>query len=329
MKLTFKGNFKEEINELGNSVLLQYLKLDDSEDLLEFESLWYEENKTLNMTLDLSDSVLPVSSITVMYSDLSHNIIGEAFILTDTEELNLCNAKRDSGMTRDLNHITVYFPKTAVANIETIIVNENAAFLESTAGLVGVNTFLAVEGEYEDEDYLTKNSYKTYLRNQISLKNTKPLYLDRKGEKVTNISTYKHYKKVEIEATDAISQVITGDKKRYSISNGGTVMITGTCYYDLYNVNNGVYTLVTANLMSDLTAAVLVQVDVETGIVMDAVSEVCTIDQSEKSITFNSEKDTETNDFAAILSFMPEIDDAELGYTRGKPASIKSNILEF
>ena len=55
MKLTFKGNFKEEINELGNSVLLQYLKLDDSEDLIEFESLWYEENKTLNMTLDLSN----------------------------------------------------------------------------------------------------------------------------------------------------------------------------------------------------------------------------------------------------------------------------------
>ena len=333
MKLTFKGNFKEEINELGNSVLLQYLKLDDSEDLIEFESLWYEENKTLNMTLDLSNLKLPeskvISSITVMYSDLSYNIIGEAFTLTDTEELNLCNAKRDSGMTRDLNHITVYFPKTAVANIETIIVNENAAFLESTAGLVGVNTFLAVEGEYEDEDYLTKNSYKTYLRNQISLKNTKPLYLDRKGEKVTNISTYKHYKKVEIEATDAISQVITGDKKRYSVSNGGTVMITGTCYYDLYNVNNGVYTLVTANLISDLTATVLVQVDVETGIVMDAVSEACTIDQSEKSITFNSEKDTETNDFAAILSFMPEIDDAELGYTRGKRASIKSNVLEF
>ena len=59
MKLTFKGNFKEEINELGNSVLLQYLKLDDSEDLIEFESLWYEENKTLNMTLDLSNLKLP------------------------------------------------------------------------------------------------------------------------------------------------------------------------------------------------------------------------------------------------------------------------------
>lgn len=331
MKLTFKGNFKEEINELGNSLLLQYLKLNDSEDFLEFESLWYEENKTLNMTLDLSNLELSeeVSSITVMYSDLSHNIIGEAFTLTDTEELNLCTKKRDNNMTRDLNHITVYFPKTAVANIETIIINENAAFLESTAGLVGVNTFLAIEGEYEDEDYLTKNSYKTYLRNQISLKNTKPLYIDRKGEKVTNISTYKHYKKVEIEAIDAISQVVSGDKKRYSVSNGGTVTITGTCYYDLYNVNNGVYTLVTANLMSDLSATVLVQVDIETDTIMDTASEACTIDQFEKSITFNSEKDTETNDFAAILNFIPEIDDIELGYEHGKSASIKSNILEF
>lgn len=328
MKLKFNGNFKEELMELGNSVLFQYLRLDDSKDLIEFESLWYEEGKTLNMTLDLSEIELPVEGaekITVMYSDLSQNVIGEAFVLTD---FILCNKKRDNDMTRDLNHITVFFPKTAVANIETIIINEDAKFLESTAGLVGVNTFLAWEGEFNDSDYITVDSYNRYLRNKISLNNSKPLYLDRNGEKVTSISEYKHYKKIEIEVENLVSQVLE-NKKRYTINNGGLVNITGKVVYDLYSANNGAYNLIEADLEGDLSTAILVQVDPVTGKIMDAISETCKVNQGDKTIEFNSDKDTETNDFAAVLNFVPEMDDPELGYKRGQSASLKSNVIEF
>ena len=54
-----------------------------------------------------------------------------------------------------------------------------------------------------------------------------------------------------------------------------------------------------------------------------------TIDSFEKSITFESDQTSEVNDFAALLTFTPEIADETLGMTVGSPHTIKSNILQF
>ena len=244
MTLKFSDKFKEEIQELGNAVLLKEVTLgDDTTTYIEFQSLWNEETKTLCITLDLSNVEVPegVRLIRVYYSDLSGERIGEAFQLRSTEDLLLCYKKRDPAtddepanyLTRDLNHITVYFPSTTVANIKTILSDDNTEFLERYAGMQGVNTFLAREGRYEETDYLTKDSYEAYIRDRISLMNSVPLYLDKNGEKVTSISTYKHYKKIEIYSEGDSPQSTANNKTKYTINNGGTANIIGTVFYDL------------------------------------------------------------------------------------------------
>ena len=332
MRLYFSSEFKNEIQEIGNTVTLMYLSLDDNERKIEFQSLWDNIDKVLNMSIDLSDigkDYQDPSTITVWYGDLSGEIIGEAFRLSSEpgETLNLCWKKRDENNTRDLNHVRVKFPSITVSNIETLILSSDIKFLEKVSpGMEGINTFLAMEGEYEDKDYITKESYKTYLRNTKSISNTDPLYLDKNGEKVTTKTQYRHYKQIVISAADYVGQPFEG-KTRYTVSNGEGVEISGQCIYDLYQVSNGEYTLLGKDLKMDITNTILANVDPETGNIDDSLSDNYTIEGHR--ITFNTGSDSDTLDFIAILNFTPEIEDIELGYTKGIPAKVKSNILEF
>lgn len=345
MTLRFSDNFKKEIQELGNAVLLKEATLlgglRDEGTFIEFQSLWNEETKTLSITLDLSeisaDQVEGVNVIQVYYSDLSGERIGEAFQLRSPNDLLLCHKKRDPAnydepvtyLTRDLNHITVYFPSTTVADIKTVLSDDNTKFLEKYAGMHGVNTFLAREGRYEETDYLTKDSYEAYIRDRISLTNSIPLYLDKNGEKVTSISTYKHYKKIEIHSEGDTPQTTSGSKTKYTINNGGTANIVGTVFYDLYSVSNGVYTLERENLRMDLSPTTLVQLDMATGTPLEETTSAITIDPFQKAITFDSDQTSEINDFACLLTFTPEINDDNSGMIAGNSFTIKSNVVEF
>ena len=278
-----------------------------------------------------------VNVIQVYYSDLSGERIGEAFQLRSPNDLLLCHKKRDPAnydepvtyLTRDLNHITVYFPSTTVADIKTVLSDDNTKFLEKYAGMQGVNTFLAREGRYEETDYLTKDSYEAYIRDRISLTNSIPLYLDKNGEKVTSISTYKHYKKIEIHSEGDTPQTTSGSKTKYTINNGGTANIVGTVFYDLYSVSNGVYTLERENLRMDLSPTTLVQLDMATGTPLEETTSAITIDPFQKAITFDSDQTSEINDFACLLTFTPEINDDNLGMIAGNSFTIKSNVVEF
>ena len=346
MTLKFSDKFKKEIQELGNAVLLNEATLYGpnfpyEETYIEFQSLWNEETKTLNMTLDLSEfepEVLEeVTIIQVYYSDLNGERLGEAFQLKSPDDMLLCHKKRDPAnyndpvtyLTRDLNHITVYFPSTTVADIKTLLSDDNTKFLEKYAGMQGVNTFLAKEGRYEETDYLTKDSYKAYIRDRISLTNSIPLYIDKNGEKVTSISTYKHYKKIEIRSEGDTPQGTSGSKTKYTINNGGTAIIIGTVFYDLYTVSNGIYTLEKENLREDLSTTTLVQLDSTTGEPLGNTTSSVEINSFQKTITFNSDQTTETNDFACLLMFTPEITDPDLGTVAGNSFTIKSNIVEY
>ena len=74
MRLYFSSEFKNEIQEIGNTVTLMYLSLDDNERKIEFQSLWDNIDKVLNMSIDLSDigkDYQDPSTITVWYGDLS------------------------------------------------------------------------------------------------------------------------------------------------------------------------------------------------------------------------------------------------------------------
>ena len=176
MKIFFSDKFKKELKTYGSYIKISTCRLGlysitgevdpkdfiASSEYIEFNSLWYLETKSLNITLDLSDFVeikeliesnVLKTFVSFYYSDINDNLQGLAFsIWNDRKNLNLCaNSER-----KDLNYITVNFPKDLVANIET---EHNAEFLESSSNIPGINTFLAVDGEYNSNDYITKDSY--------------------------------------------------------------------------------------------------------------------------------------------------------------------------
>ena len=375
MRVIFNTIFKDKIQELGSTVKLMYFKGTDGK-YYSFDALWYEENKTLNITLDLSelpDDVDLISELSwttsssdanneneiserisqgtgiqIFYSNLNDEIKGEAFKLIFTRaeldsrnrvssdslsrsKIMLSREKRDNNLTRDLNHITVFFPDTTVANIETNITNTNSKFIEQLSWVPGINTFLAYEGNFNDSDYLTKNTYSRWARNQISLKNNDPVFLDLNGEKILNIGSYKHYKSIYIEAANSR---YTLDEDTgifvYYVSNGSTAGIVGRVTYDLYQNENGIYTKLKSDLTEDLTVTTLHQItrqDDEVTI-LDTPSN-CEINQFDKSIRFLSNLEKEVSDYLASLSFVSEITDPLTGSEPGDTITLRSNIIEF
>jgi hypothetical protein len=365
MNVLFTSDFKNNLVTYGSNLRLStyrlgkivpgYTSLDEliSKTILDdtyrtFESLWYEDNLSLNMTLDLSfvdenytslylEENLVSSMggyrtvIFVYYSDLNDNIVGLAFILCGEVETLVSGTKARSPLylcrEKGLNYITVRFPSTTVANIDRYLDNEDAAYIENKSNTDGVNTFLAVEGEFSNTDLLTRNSYCRYLRQRNSLKNSSPLYLDSNGEKVYSITTYKHYKKITIDSSNVIGNESPDYPGNYIyyVGNGNSANIEGTCVYDLYRVKNGNYTLIKSDCKEGLLNTALVQVSDMAGTISTTTTSNYSINQNSKIITFtsNSNKVERTN-FIADLSFKSEIGD-----TKGKQVTIKSNVVQF
>ena len=324
MKLVFSENFKNEILEYGGQVRLELFKINGLGDYHKFESIWDQENNNLYMTLDLSylDSVdQEIFEITVYYSDMSGGLIGEAFKLIPSSKM--CTFGIDPGeqKRRDLNHITVKFPSLTLAWIDTKMPSDTIQFLETAAIVPGINTFLALEDdEFENSDFVTKDSYKRYLRNLISQCNSNPLYLNRNGEKVYSIATYKHYKSISIQAIGT-----TGDDNTFYVNSGTSISITGSCVYDLYQVSNSEYTLLEENAVEDLSATMLVEVDAEGNPITSVEEGKYEIEQLSKIIKFlSSSKGSEKLNFACTLSFK-----SELGNTLGETITLVSNSLSF
>jgi hypothetical protein len=343
MKIFFSDKFKKELRTYGGYVKLSYFRLglysssgsvevNDLKNLatseyMEFNSLY--KDSVLSITLDINslcsekgekDPVIEEggenrTALYFYYNDINDNLVGLAFIIWgDGEKLNLCASNK----RRDLNYINVHFPSDTIGNIETV---HDAKFLECPSNIQGVNTFLAVEGEYENSSYITKDSYKKYIRNLVSLKNNDPLFLNNNGEKVFSITSYKHYKSIEINAVDLVNKETDGTKTYY-IAGDKTASITGVCTYDLYEVSNDVYTLKQADCTEDIDSTTLYRLLAD-GTLSDG-DDLYKIDQINKTITFSSNSDLERTEFFASLSFKSEIgDDA------GKTIIVKSNNVRF
>ena len=369
MKVLFTTDFKNSLKVYGNNIKLSVFRLGRIEiglsgldeireycnrqnslsEYLKFESLWFEEDKTLNMTLDFNGYTKDwVTSfleepygtkrlqggyrtvIFVYYSDQNDNIIDLAFILCGDEEEILGKKSRSPLYLRSdggLNHITVYFPSYSVVNILRNLDNEDVEYIENKSNITGVNTFLASEGEFNDTDLLTKNSYCRFLRQKNSLKNSNPLYLDSNGEKVYSITTYKHYKSITIKSSNVIGSESTDYPGNYVyyVGNGNSAIIEGTCVYDLYQVINGNYVLIKSDCKEGLINTTIVQTDSMLGGISSTKTDNYNIDQNSKVITFSStESKIEKTFFIADLSFRSEIGD-----TKGTQILIKSNVVQF
>lgn len=350
MKIIFNEKFRNEITQLGNSVklnmfriakvnnsdeigqnIIERLELNDIvSDYYNFDSLWYEEAKSLNITFSIAplveydktirqknnrgiiinEGVTHKNIVLIYYSDLSDRVIDWAFVLwNESGNMNLCKDK--------LNHITVYFPKETIANIETQITGKTVKYLEENSGTIGVNAFLVAEDSslFDEAELITKDSYYRYARAVISGNNETPLYLDSNGEKVFSISYYKHYKKIDIKSISHVGDE-SKDKFIYYVGAGDVVYIGGTVTYDLYKVSNSLYTLVESDCVSDISETTLVQVG--------NITNNYTINNGNKTISFEDANETERTDFACELTFR-----AEIGEEKGNQVTIQSNIVEF
>lgn len=322
MKLVFSEKFKNEIFEYGNQVRLNLFKVNGQGDYHEFESIWDSESKNFYMTLDLSffDPEEDITSIDVYYSDLSGTLVGKAFELRPS--VKMCTYGIDPGEKKriDLNHITVKFPLTTLAWIDTNSPSDTIQFLETASIIPGVNTFLALEdGEFENTDFVTKDSYYRYIRNLISQQNSNPLYLNRNGEKVYSITTYKHYKSITIQAIGT-----AGDDNTFYVNSGTNISITGSCTYDLYQVSNSEFTLIEEDVTEDLSSTTLIEVDTLGNPIIEN-QEGYEIDQVGKIIKFiSTSKGSEKLNFACTLTFK-----SELGETFGEFITLTSNSLSF
>lgn len=339
MKIFFSDKFKKELKTYGSYIKISTCRLGlysitgevdpkdfiASSEYIEFNALWYPETKSLNITLDLSDFVeikeliesnVLKTFVSFYYSDINDNLQGLAFsIWNDRKNLNLCaNSER-----KDLNYITVNFPKDLVANIET---EHNAEFLESSSNIPGINTFLAVDGEYNSNDYITKDSYYKYVRNKISANNYDPLFLNGSGEKVYSITNYKHYTSIDIRSSLSGRLDDNGKDISYFTSGDSTVNILGTCTYDLYEVSNNEYKLKKTGCTEDISISTLYQILEGGG--LSSTGEGCLINQADKTIEFRNTSDSDTNTFMASISFMSEV-----GPTSGNVVTINSNLLNF
>ena len=327
MIVKFEEDFASLLKEYGTTVTLEYFKLGNLDgpisDYGTFESLWYDQEKSMSITLNLKGYDTSLDVIYVYYGNLNGELQGLAFTLVE-DTPNFCF---DNG----INYITVFFPEDTTLNLINRVSSESSIFLEDKTREVGINSFLAREEDvFDDYDLLTKDSYYRYRRNKVSSENITPLFLDRNGEKVYNITTYRHYKSIYIQAMNLAG---TKDEKilRYYVGSGNGIGITGVVIYDLYRVINGIYTLVDSDLREDIFNTTLYQTKIGTDIIVedDEKSDNYTIDQSLKIIKFEKELESYTVDFISGLAFTPEIDDEEYGYIRGQQTIIKSNIIEF
>jgi len=327
MIVKFEEDFASLLKEYGTTVTLEYFKLGNLDgpvsDYGTFESLWYDQEKSMSITLNLKGYDTSLDVIYVYYGNLNGELQGLAFTLTeDTSDFCFDNG---------INYITVFFPEDTTLNLVNKVSSESSIFLEDKTREVGINSFLAREEDvFDDYDLLTKDSYYRYRRNKVSSENITPLFLDRNGEKVYNITTYRHYKSIYIQA---INLAGTQNEKilRYYVGSGNDIGITGVVIYDLYRVINGIYTLVDSDIREDIINTTLYQTKLGTDIIVDddEKSDNYIINQSSKIINFKKELESYTVDFIAGLTFTPEIDDEEYGYIRGQQTIIKSNIIEF
>lgn len=197
------------------------------------------------------------------------------------------------------NYFNVLFPSDVKANILSTYTNSTIKFLEDPYQIEGCNIFKC------DSEIPTRESYEKHYRRRVLAMNTNPMYIDSRGEKVQSSILYKDYKSLTIQAIDTpYSDSI------YYVGNSKSVVISGTCIYDLYRVENGSYTLVKENNVEGIDSATL------QGISGSGYS------ISDKTISFDISSNIEKSSFQGYIKFKDELGD-------GKIKTIESNIITF
>ena len=273
MKIKFSESFLSRLNTVGITISFSRYKVCSllKKDLLldinsqrqvvsgEFSYIWNDERKTMDLTFPGTEKFRKENGnnpfVIYLFEDSLYDVVeGPALVLygNDYSILNLTGS--------GLNHITVKFPLTMLANVVSKIGNKNQKYLESKSNVVGTNIFVA---DGREDELVSKNSYLKYVRNKISTNNI-PTYLNKDGKKVFSSSYYRKYKKINIYSSNLVGNKDSdGTYNYYLPSTSGTVTLSGETIYDLYEVREGKYILQKENVKGDLSNVVLKGLDID------------------------------------------------------------------
>lgn len=267
MKVKFSESFLSRLNTVGITIGFNKYKicaLLDKKKLLDinsqkqicigyFEYLWDSRKNIMDLTFSGSDKLSTETSsnpyvIYLFESNQFEKVEGPALVLYGDNYSQLKLSKVG------LNHVTLKFPPTMLANIVSNVDNKNQKYLESGSNIVGTNIFLT---DSKEDDLISKNSYQKYVRNKISTNNI-PTYLNKDGKKIFSSSYYKRYKKINIYSSNLVGYKDSdGTQNYYLPSTSGTVILSGECVYDFYEVREGKFILQKENVKGDLSNVVL------------------------------------------------------------------------
>ena len=209
------------------------------------ETIWETDSNLLRLCISLPENSKEdfiKNSYKFIYCYYK-NINGEskiAFILFNSDNISEL-VFNSLDLTLSKNLINVPFPKDMMAIIKHSQ-SEDTEFLEGPGVNTGINIFNTVPNE---EDLVSKKSYYKYLKNyKCNINNKLDLpYLNIKGEKVSDMSTYRIYS----DLTLTIPGVNTESYDRPTVDNlnvnGGTIQLYGTINYQEYEVINGLESL--------------------------------------------------------------------------------------
>lgn len=274
MRAKFNKSFLTVLNTAGKTVRLDKFKiysLTDRTNLLDpsrqsflkegvLYSIWNQETKILDITVEFklnNGEVLTETNtrplIIYLFEDskYSKNLDPAVVLYGDSfSKLNLTS--------RGMNHITLQLPNTTAANLLGQTKYESQAYIEKTSNSVGTNLFLNELGLCKDEELITKNSFKKFVRNKLIKLQNSPIYLNKDGEKVVLHRDYKRYKKVEIFCSN-----LGGYKEKdgtwnyYLPDDSGDIKLTGKCTFDLYRAKDNIFELVEKDLQEDISNVVI------------------------------------------------------------------------
>lgn len=274
MRAKFNKSFLTVLNTAGKIVKLDKFRiysLTDKTNLLDpskqsffkegvLYSIWNQETKILDITVEFklnNDEILVETDtkpfIIYLFENSKYSKNSEPAVVLYGDSFSKLNLT-----SRGMNHVTLQLPNTTAANLLGQTKYDSQAYIEKTSNSVGTNLFLNELGLCKNEELITKNSFKKFVRNKLIGLQDSPIYLNKDGEKVVLYRDYKKYKKVEIFCSNLGGYKETdGTWNYYLPDNSGDIKLTGKCTFDLYRARGNTFELVGKDLQEDISNVVI------------------------------------------------------------------------
>ena len=236
MIVKLEDNFKKDLGDINKKIKINnFFKLSEKSEKYDIiQSIWDEDSKILQITLDFTDTGIDNNSIKefsikydILYSNNTNDAItfkiGESDYLSPEKNIFRINLKSF----------------TILSDIVSTITDKDIKFLEKTGLDIGYSIFLLEENS--DNKLVTKDSFYKYLykeSNKNKSNNFGINYINQVGEDVSRDILYKEYKEDKF-FPKFIGNINILDNEIFIGNQGGMITLTGVIgYSELKVVNN-------------------------------------------------------------------------------------------